>query len=186
MRSYFCPLYEEAQRLNMPLCFHLGSGVPDFSSAQEFSWGGYMHTQMPVIHGIHSLIIHEIPKKFPTLRIGAIEAGASWVPMLDYDLRRRAKAAFHANQRGPQYVPAGNIFKENRLYVTCQIDEDLPYIIGCMGEDNLLVGSDYTHQDQSQELGFVTALQARADRGEISAEAVRKMTVDNPKAFYGL
>jgi predicted TIM-barrel fold metal-dependent hydrolase len=183
---YFFPLYEEAQRLDMPICFHLGSGVPDFSSAAEFSFGAYMHTHLPVINGIHSLIMHDIPKKFPTLRWGAIEAGASWVPMLAYDLRRREDTRSRANQVQPKFQLADNIFTENRIYVACQVDEDLPYIIGAIGPDNLLIGSDYTHQDQSQELGFIHGLQQRVDAGDIPAETMRKIIHDNPKAFYSL
>jgi uncharacterized protein len=183
---YFFPLYEEAQRLNMPICFHLGSGVPDFSSAAEFSFGGYFHTHLPVINGIHSLIMHEVPKKFPSLRFGAIEAGASWVPMMAYDLGRREKMRFRQNQSGPVFELGDNIFVENRIYVACQVDEDLPYILRYIGEDNLLVGSDYTHQDQSQEHGFVAELNERVTRGEITDATVRKIMYNNPKAFYGL
>ena len=36
------------------------------------------------------------------------------------------------------------------------------------------------------ELNFVGHLQRRADQGEIPQSAVRKITYDNPKAFYGL
>jgi predicted TIM-barrel fold metal-dependent hydrolase len=183
---YFFPLYEEAERLDLPICFHLGSGVPDFSSAAEFSFGGYFHTQLPVINGIHSLLLHDVPKKFPKLRFGAIEAGASWAPMIAYDLRRRYATRARANQRGPQFALDDNVFTANRIYIACQVDEDLPYVVNVIGEDNLLVGSDYTHQDQSQEHGFVRLLEERAARGEISPTLVRKIVHDNPKAFYGL
>jgi uncharacterized protein len=184
---YFFPLYEEAQRLDMPICFHLGSGTPDFSTAEEFNYGAYMHTELPVIHAIHSLIVNEVPGKFPRLRFGAIEAGASWVPFIDYDLRRREKARSHTNSDRAAYSVSGtNIFKENRIYVTCQVDEDLPYIISHIGDDNLLIGSDYTHQDQSQELRFAEQLALRAANGDIPQSTVRKITHDNAKAFYGL
>jgi predicted TIM-barrel fold metal-dependent hydrolase len=78
------------------------------------------------------------------------------------------------------------VFKANRVYITCQVDEDLPYIISCVGEDNLMVGSDYTHRDPSMELEFRKILQERADRGEIPRSAVQKILYDNPKTFYGL
>jgi predicted TIM-barrel fold metal-dependent hydrolase len=87
---------------------------------------------------------------------------------------------------GPQTVLASNVFKDNRIYITCQVDEDLPYILKYVGEDNLIIGSDYTHRDPSMELGFRKLLQERADRGEIPKFAVQKILYDNPKAFYGL
>ena len=87
---------------------------------------------------------------------------------------------------GPPTIIKSNVYQENRIYVTCQVDEDLPYILQYVGEDNLIVGSDYTHRDPSMELEFRTLLQQRADRGEIPKTAVEKILYDNPKAFYGL
>jgi predicted TIM-barrel fold metal-dependent hydrolase len=78
------------------------------------------------------------------------------------------------------------VFKDNRIYITCQVDEDLPYILNYVGEDNLIVGSDYTHRDPSMELEFRKLLQERADQGEISQSAVQKILYENPKRFYGI
>jgi len=81
---------------------------------------------------------------------------------------------------------APDLFRANRVYVTCQVDEDLPYILQYIGEDNLMVGSDYTHRDASKEHEFRRLLKQRAERGEISKSAVQKILYDNPKRFYGL
>src|SRR5205823_13768951 len=86
---------------------------------------------------------------------------------------------------GPSVELPENVLSANRLYVACQVDEDLPYILKHAGEDNVLAGSDYTHSDQAMELDFAGRLQRRADAGEISQAAVRKITYDNPRAFYG-
>jgi predicted TIM-barrel fold metal-dependent hydrolase len=86
----------------------------------------------------------------------------------------------------PTIELASNVFKDNRVYITCQVDEDLPYILKCVGEDNLMVGSDYTHRDPSMELEFRKELQARADKGDIPQSAVQKILYENPKTFYGL
>jgi len=72
------------------------------------------------------------------------------------------------------------------MYVTCQVDEDLPYILKVAGEDSLMVGSDYTHRDASMEYEFPKLLKERADKGEISRAAVQKILCDNAKIFYGL
>ncbi len=183
--EYFFPLYAQAEALNMPICMHLGSGTPNHTPTREFSLGGFMNTTLPVIHGVHSLIAHQVPKKFPKLRFGAIEAGASWVPFLSYDLNRSMKTQFRSVSR-PSFEIGANVFKENNIYVTMQIDEDFDMILPYISEDNLLVGSDYTHQDASQELTFAHSLEQRAEAGDLSRELVRKLVYDNPKAFYGL
>ncbi len=186
---YFFPLYEEAERLGLPICFHTGSGVPDFTPAREFSLSSFYRITLPVVHAFQSLVLHEVPAKFPTLRFGFIEASASWVPFVLYDLHRRLERLALRQATvisGPKYTLADDLLKVNRLYVACQVDEDLPYIMKFTGEDNLLVGSDYTHNDQAMELDFAAQLQRRADRGEIPQSAVRKITYDNARAFYGL
>jgi len=185
---YFFPLYQEAERHNLPLCFHLGGGTPDFTSAKELPYRG-LATTTPAINGIFSLITNGVPSKFPNLRFGCIEAGASWVPWVAYMLRRRAERFDTGNVRtgsAPTYDVTSDVFKQNHIYVTCQIDEDLPYILSHMSEDLLMAGSDYTHQDQSQELLFAEQLLARASSGDISETVAHKIMYDNPKAFYGL
>lgn len=184
---YFYALYEEAERLDLPLCFHTGTGTPDFTSSFDVG-PGFMRGKGAVINGLFSLMQRNIPSKFPGLRFGFVEAGASWVPMVDYSIRRNAQRFDQSSAGGIRERTAvqEDLFKANRFYVTCQVDEDLPMILRYIGEDNLLVGSDYTHQDSSQELGFVRGLQERAEREEIPDSAVQKIVYDNPKAFYGL
>lgn len=185
---FFMPLYQEAEKLDLPICIHTGSGIPDFSPAREFSLAGFWRTKAAAVNGIETLMVNNIPSQFPKLRFGCIEAGASWAPFVDYDLRRRAasRAGRVSVLGGPQTEIKANLFRDNRIYITCQVDEDLPYILQYVGEDNLIVGSDYTHRDPSMELEFRKILQQRADRGEIPKTAVAKILYDNPKAFYGL
>jgi predicted TIM-barrel fold metal-dependent hydrolase len=113
-----------------------------------------------------------------------------WAPFVAYDLRRQQFRQQGRESTGVLGVPklelASNVFTENRVYITCQVDEDLPYILKTVGEDNLMVGSDYTHRDPSMELGFRQELEARADKGDLSRSVVQKILYDNPKRFYGL
>ena len=88
--------------------------------------------------------------------------------------------------KGYSYELATDIVKKNKFWITCQVDEDLPYILQYTGEDHLLVGSDYTHADASQEMDFPAHLQARAASGDIPQSAIQKITHENGKVFYGL
>lgn len=96
-----------------------------------------------------------------------------------------------ATQAQPGYASRAlddpsDVVRLNNFYITCQVDEDLPYVLKYTGEDHLLVGSDYTHADLAQEFQFPKLLQDRADREEIPQSAVQKILFDNPRAFYGL
>lgn len=187
---YFFPLYEEAQKLDMPICFHTGSGTPDYPSVKEFPMSASYRITLPVVHAFSSLLSQGVPGQFPKLRWGFIEATASWVPFVLYHQQR----ALRKNREQPASVlrltPDKDIpedaLKQLNMYVSCQVDEDLPYILKYTGEDNLMTGSDYSHNDQAQEMDFVGVLKGRAEQGEISHEAVRKMTQDNPRRFYGI
>lgn len=186
---YFFPLYEEAQRLDMPICFHTGCGTPYFPPARELGYSGFLRLTLPVVHAFHVVLQHKIPDQFPRLRFGFIEAGASWLPFVLNHLERsleaqRGRAPGDGAAAGP--VLAGDVLRANRMYITCQIDEDLPYIIRFAGEENLLMGSDYTHADQSQELEWPRMLQEQADRGEMPQSLVGRIMYDNPRTFYGL
>ncbi|NIO11586.1 MAG: amidohydrolase family protein, partial [Deltaproteobacteria bacterium] len=179
---YFFPLYEEAERLDLPICIHTGTGTPDRPSMKEVSLGQFMRSQLSAIHAFHTLIRHDIPGKFPNLRFGIVEANSSWIPYVAYELRRRLKRFSGGSTFGtPQYKFEEDLLKANRMYVTCQVDEDLPAIMKIAGEDNLMVGSDYTHADQSMEHEFPRLLQERADRGDIPQSAVQKILYDNAK-----
>ena len=63
-----------------------------------------------------------MPKLFPKLRFGFIEATAQWLPLVAADLKRRAGVV------GADWK--SNVLEANRFYVTCQTDDDLAYITG--------------------------------------------------------
>ena len=183
---YFFPLYEEAERLDMPICIHTGTGTPERPSMKDVSLGQFMRSQLSAIHAFHTLIRHDIPGKFPNLRFGIVEANSSWIPYVAYELKRRLKRLGGGSTFGtPQYKFHTDLLKANRIYVTCQVDEDLASIMKFAGEDNLMIGSDYTHADQSMEHDFPRLLQERADQGDLPQGAVKKILYDNAKTFYG-
>jgi len=184
---YFFPLYEEAERLDMPICFHTGSGVPDFSPASQFPLSAFLRMEMPVPNAFEAVVSFGVTAQFPRLRFGFIEAGASWVPFLIYYMKRRAERLSSEGTFGKhEYELSNDALRTHRLYVACQVDEDLPTIMQSAGDDNILLGSDFSHADSAQELDFVKLLRQRAASGDITEEAVRKITYENPRAFYGL
>ena len=79
-----------------------------------------------------------------------------------------------------------NLLRDNRFYVTCEVHDDLPYVLKYAGEDNLVIGSDYGHADPSSVLQALNILKERGASGEISQGAVTKILDDNARALYGL
>jgi len=176
---YFYPLYEEAQKLDMPIAVHIANANP--AMCQLLSPGSFDPTaafwmfRVPTAAAMHSLIHSEVLGLFPKLRFGFIEASAQWIPWVLHEAARRFEA------RGQQ-MPK-DIMRQLRLYVTCQNDDDLPYVLQYSGEDTLLIGTDYGHTDPSSEIDAILIFQQRTD---ISPEVKQKILHDNPKAFYSL
>ena len=136
---------------------------------------------MNAISAFSALAENGIPDMFPKLRVGFIETGASWIPFLYADLE--------AKKLRRTFLPVDfkeDLFRRNRFYVACQTNDDLPYILKYGTEDNLMIGTDYSHADQSAEIGALDVIEERAAKGEISATVARKMLDDNPRRFYGL
>src|SRR3954447_20257023 len=59
---YFFPLYEEGQKLNVPVCVHAGCANTEFRylAREPFSVA-----KLPVISSFHALMTNGIPTKFP-------------------------------------------------------------------------------------------------------------------------
>jgi len=53
-------------------------------------------------------------------------------------------------------------------------------------EDSLMIGTDYSHADQSAEIQALDVIEQRAEKGEIPASVARKILDDNPRRFYGI
>jgi uncharacterized protein len=173
---YFFPVYEEAQRLGLPICVHTGPGSPTltefFDSRLSFV---FPDVRLLPVMAFYDLACSKIPERFPDLRWGFIEANSSWVPYLVHFLHRRLKIG--RDKFGPEY------FQNNRLYIACEADEDIPYILQYVGEDNMITGSDYGHGDQSAEPDLVNLLRERED---VSPSIMQKILGENAMRFYGL
>jgi len=173
---YFFPLYEALSDLDIPLCIHTGTGNPP-SDGIGLDLGGRFNA----ISAFTDFVIADIPGRFPRLRVGWIETGASWVPFLHADLM--------AKNLKRTFLPfdlKADLFRRNRFFVACDSTDDIPYILQFGTEDSLVVGTDYTHADQSAELEALDIIEQKAASGAFRPEVARKIVDDNPRRLYGL
>jgi predicted TIM-barrel fold metal-dependent hydrolase len=171
---YFHPLYKMAEDLDLPICFHAGNN--SFAYFHSFEEGvRYSINKAPVVAACYHLLADEIPERFPKLRWAFIEATAQWVP-------------FVLNHAGIRNAGMGNriidgILTKNNFYVTTQRTDDLDWLISEIGEDNLLIGTDYGHGDTAVE---IEALRRLEGDGTLSASAADKIIRQNPSRLYGI
>lgn len=172
--SYFYPLYAEAQRLDVPLIVHVGNANPQNLDLLAGSGSGFWRFRLPTVGAFHTLVSSGMMHQFPGLRFGFVEAGCQWLPAALRDLERRAITVGK--------TLGGNILHDQRIWVTCETDDDVPYVLTYNTGDNLVMGTDYGHADQSTELDALSQLHAMPG---VTEEAWRKIVDTNALALYG-
>lgn len=173
---YYEPLYEEAQRLDMPICIHAGLANNAFATIFHSRNQSLWNSKVPVVTAFDSLVQSEIPARFPTLRWGFIESSASWVPYLFHHIELSRMRTQHKDF-------AYDLMERCRLYVAIETNDDLPYIIKYTGEDHLVLGTDYGHTDPT---GEVQAFQIMKEKSTVGPAIIQKIVDTNARALYGI
>jgi len=157
----FDPLWAVAQEAGLPIVFHVGGGgklledaffnnglppVPDFHGGDDnFKSIDYMAIAYPPMKALTALIVDRVLDRFPNLKFGVIEQGASWVPgwMRNMD---SAHNAFYKNEERLQKMSLKpSEFVRRQVRVTPYPHEDTGWIIANAGEEVCLFSSDYPH-----------------------------------------
>jgi predicted TIM-barrel fold metal-dependent hydrolase len=181
---HFHPIYAAAESLDMPICVHTGQSCRHLLDFFDLELSGTFATShLPPIIGFRDLIASEVPEKFPDLRFGFLEASASWVPFLYHHLKRSSRPRPSFPNARWKHGSSKELFRNYRIYVACEADEDIPYLAQFIGDDHLLIGSDYGHNDPAEEKALVDTMRLRAD---LSSDFLQKIFTDNPRRFYGL
>src|SRR5207249_2839227 len=154
---YFYPIYDEAQRLDMAVAVHIANGNPVICDVYRSHnpGGGFSTFRAPTVMACQQLLMSEVPEQFPNLRWGFIEAAANWVPWVVADVKERYELA---GKPIPPYP-----LEANRMYVTCQTNDDLPFVLKHAGPHSIVIGTDYGHTDPSSELDAISVLKERSD-----------------------
>lgn len=172
---YLHPLWREAESLGLPICIHAATG--NFAFFDYFARdAGFSTFKLPAVGAFHDIVMKNMHKTFPDLRWAFVEVSASWVPYAMNDLSIR-----YAKQ-GLAW-PGRELLAERNIYVAVQTADDIDYIVETAGEDHLVIGTDYGHNDTSTELRALTNLR---DKGGLSPALVGKMLDGNPRRLYGL
>ena len=175
---HFFPVYEEASALDLPLCIHTGHPLPGHEWDRGF----------PIMHSFRVLVSSGVAKKFPKLRFGFIESGASWIPYMFSQLAAVKRQSLRGQQtRLPNlYELEPELFRANRLFVTIDPIDDIESVLKFGTEDNLMIGTDYSHTDISANLSALDEVRSWVHEGRISSAQAEKILEKNSQAFYGL
>ncbi|MDA1035612.1 MAG: amidohydrolase family protein [Chloroflexi bacterium] len=175
---YFYPLYEEANKLDLAMTVHVSNASPVAVEALTSPYdkaSSFMPLRIPTVGSCLVHLMSDVPVTFPKLRWGFIEVSAQWVPWVAKEAKRRA-------QKQGRKLP-DDLFRECNVYVAAETDDDFPMVVSYMGEDNIVLGTDYGHTDIS---GQIDAMGRFRDDESLSTELKDKVLSHNPAALYGI
>lgn len=154
------PLWALAQEAGLPILFHVGgeqkidpayfeNGLPrvkDFHGGEEnFTSVSYMAIPHSVMLSLAALIIDGVMDRFPRLKFGAIELGASWLPGWMRNLDSAHQAFFKNEERLHRLSAPPSEIVRRQVRVTPYPHEATGWIIANSGPEVCLFSSDYPH-----------------------------------------
>jgi predicted TIM-barrel fold metal-dependent hydrolase len=156
----FDPVWRQAEEAGLPILFHVGgeeklnpdyfeNGLPrvkDFHGGEEnFTSVSFMPIPNSVMQTLACLIIDGVMGRFPRLKFGAIELGASWVPSWMRFMDSAAAAFIKNEERLAKLSARPSEIARRQVRVTPYPHEDAGWIIRNSGEEMLLFSSDFPH-----------------------------------------
>ena len=189
----FDPLWAMAQEAGLPIVFHVGGGgvllekawfnnglppVPDFHGGDDnFRSLDYMAIGYAPMKALTALIVDRVLDRFPNLKFGCIEQGASWVPgwMRNMD---SAHNAFYKNEERLQKMSLKpSEFVKRQVRVTPYPHEDTGWIIANSGDEVCLFSSDYPHVEGGRHP--IKRFEVSMDTACVSAAQKQRFYCDN-------
>jgi predicted TIM-barrel fold metal-dependent hydrolase len=179
--AHFFPIYEEAERLGVPICIHFVAGI--YAGRELFDNFILRHAYgtLPQMMALGSLLVGGVLERYPRLRVGILEAGVGWIPYILERIQWRYSLmpglAPHLTRSPEEQV------KGDQLFFSLEPDEPtVPMVARLIGEHQLVTGSDYAHWDGTSP----ESIRIVRERADLSDDLKRKILSDNPARFYGI
>jgi predicted TIM-barrel fold metal-dependent hydrolase len=175
----YWPIYEEAERLNCVLAVHGGSYINlGFNSFTVFPATRALGMPFPLAIAMTGMIVDGVFDHFPKLRVGFMEGGTAWIPLvLDRLEREVAYGGLKLKRRPVDY------FAEERIFVGCEGNEKaLAYAIERVGSKPFMFASDFPHEisisNCKEEIDEIL------EREDLKAEHKASILGGNARLFY--
>jgi predicted TIM-barrel fold metal-dependent hydrolase len=156
----FDAVWAQAQEASVPILFHVGgeeklhpdyleNGLPrvkDFHGGDDnFTSVSYMAIPYSVMQTLAVLIIDGVMDRFPRLKFGVIELGASWLPGLMKSMDSAHLAFFKNEERLHRLSARPSEIVRRQVRVTPYPHEDAGWLIAQAGPETCLFSSDFPH-----------------------------------------
>ena len=179
----YYPYYQAAEELNVPLFCHPNSNGDLVDRFDNFFKTHVLGRPLNCTPALIALVLGGVFEQFPRLKVAFFECSAEfplyWMHRMEDDYEW---ARDFPQLSGMLKMPPSEYVRRN-CYFTCEADEkDLARPIAELGEDHILMATDYPHFD-SEYPHTVSAIRARND---ISAKQKDKILGGNAARLLNL
>jgi uncharacterized protein len=177
--KHFWPVYEEAARLDCALAVHGGCyGDLGFDTYTVFPATRALGMPFPLAIAATGLIVDGVFDAFPNLRIGFLEGGTSWIPMVIDRLERELEYGGLRIARKP-----ADYFKSGQIFVSCEGNEQaLAYAIERVGPQAFMFASDFPHEISLDNC--MEEIDEIVERKDLHPEHKTAILGENARRFY--
>jgi predicted TIM-barrel fold metal-dependent hydrolase len=176
-------LWGEIEELGVPVVFHEGTTMNVPQSGERFANFGFRHAcshPHEQQYAVLSLTGGGVLERHPGLRALFVEAGCGWLPYWLERLDEHMEEWAYAGAPPPR--PPSEYFARQCFITTEPNERGLPHFIDLLGDDIVMWASDYPHPDAI----FPGAVDALADRNDLSESSKRKILRANAQRCFGL
>jgi predicted TIM-barrel fold metal-dependent hydrolase len=176
------PIWDAAEELDVPICIHtIGMQINPANALVHGEIMGETYGGFPSMLALGSLVLGGVLERHPNLRVAFLEAGAGWVPYV-MERMQSSYSTFSMKDSKLRRDPEDYI-RGGQVYIATEPDEDvLPVVAELIGEDHLVLGSDYCHPEGMCPF----TMKALAERDDLSEGLKKKILHENPARLYGL
>lgn len=128
-----------------------------------------------------ALIEGEVLERHPQLRVAFLESGCGWLPYWLWRLDQEYEELYWEVKDNVKMKPS-EYFRRQCFIEIEPSEPNISQVISCIGEDNLIFGSDYPHLDYDPNV----VKKAVALEEQLSTEVMKKILWDNSVRFYGI
>ena len=160
----FDPFWAIAAEAGVPVVFHVSnSGYQHFygthwsenpdnpSHLQSPLQWALCNTERPVVDTLIALTLHNLFGRHTGVKIVSIENGSSWLKPLFKTVDKAAALGRRGSMLGGQLPPRPSEALAEHLWVCPFPEDDVDELIGAIGAEHVLFGSDYPHPEGLRE-----------------------------------
>ena len=177
----YWPIYEEAEKLGCALAVHGGSYEDlGFNTFTVFPATRALGMPLPLAIALTGMIVDGVLDAFPKLRIGFLEGGSAWVPLVLDRLQREVEYGGLVIAKDPE-----EYFREGRLFVGCEGNEKaLSYVIQRIGHESVVFASDFPHEISMDNC--MEEINEILERDDLAEEHKAAILGENTRRLYNL